>query len=212
MKFIDEKIEQYAVAHSTKPSANCKELENYTRQHEPMARMLIGELEGSLLQTLILLTRAQNILEIGTFTGYSALVMAEALGPKGRITTLDITKREYTKDFWMKSKHGEKIEAITGDANQIIKQLSGPYDLIFIDADKSSYLNYLERGLELLSAHGVIVIDNILWSGKVLDESINDADTVALRKVSKWLMNRSDLHVTMLPVRDGVSLVSKKLN
>ncbi|GAB4009940.1 MAG: class I SAM-dependent methyltransferase [Bdellovibrio sp.] len=211
MKFIDEKIEQYALAHSTKPSSICKELENYTREHEPMARMLIGELEGSLLQTLIHLTRAQNILEIGTFTGYSALVMAEALGPKGKVTTLDITKREYTKSFWMKSKHGEKIEAITGDANEIIKQLSGPYDLIFIDADKSSYLNYLERGLELLSAHGVIVIDNILWSGKVLDESITDADTVALRKVSKWLMSRSDLHVTMLPVRDGVSLVSKKL-
>lgn len=210
MKFIDEKIEKYALDHSRKPSAECKALENHTREVEPMSRMLIGELEGSLLQSLVRLTRAQNILEIGTFTGYSALVMAEAMGPNGKVITLDITKRDYTKDFWMKSKHGEKIEAITGDANEIIKKLDTKFDLIFIDADKASYMNYLKRGLELLNPHGAIVIDNILWSGKVMDHSITDADTVALRNVSQWLMTREDLHVTLLPIRDGVSLVTKR--
>lgn len=210
MKFINPEIEAYAINHSTRPSDACKKLELHTREVEPMSRMLIGEMEGSLMATLIKLSRAERILEIGTFTGYSALVMAEALPPNGEIITLDIEQKEYTQSFWDQSPHGSKIHFIKGAALESISSLKGTFDLIFIDADKTNYLNYLQKTLPLLSNHGAFVIDNVLWSGKVLlPASSDDASTAALQEFNDWVSARSDLRVTMLPVRDGVSLIQR---
>lgn len=218
MKFIDENIERYCLEKSTIPSQNCKKLEQYTRENSEWSQMLVGEMEGSFLGFLLRAIRAKRVLEIGTYTGYSALVMAENIAEDAEIVTLDFNEETVNigKKFWQKSPQGVKIRSVLGQALESMQRLEGKFDLIFIDADKENYVNYLDKGLELLSEHGIFVIDNCLWSGRVLnesgDESDKDASTNGIRKLNDYVKSREDLYGVLLPIRDGMFMVIRNGN
>ncbi len=215
MKFAitEPNIENYAIMKSTLPSNSCADLELFTRDHEPRAQMLIGKLEAATLGLLIRSIKAKRILEIGTFTGYSALAMAEHLPSDGEIHTIDIEKKEYTDKFWKSSPHFKKINFHLGQALEVIPKLKGTFDFIFIDADKENYLNYFNLTEKLLSSNGMIVVDNVLWDGKVLmndNELKNDKATLAIKEFNEMIQNRNDLYKTLLPIRDGIFVITKK--
>lgn len=216
MNIVDQKIEQYSVEKSNRPSQDCDQIEIYTRENVHGAQMLIGKLEASILGFLLRSINAKRVLELGTFTGYSALAMAENLPDDGEVITLDVNEKtvELAKSFWEKSKHGNKIKSILGPGLESLKQLDGKFDLVFIDADKRNYLQYLEMTLERLTTNGIIVIDNVLWSGRVLPGAEKDIEeehrnTKFIRELNDHIANRTDLYATLLPVRDGMFLIKK---
>ncbi len=192
----------------------CNELELETKSTQPLHRMLCGPLECSLLKSLIQLNSSKRVLELGTFTGYSALSMAEALPVDGEVVTIDKNKKinETAKKFWSRSIHGSKIKALFGDAIDVLKTLEGTFDLVFIDADKRNYKNYFELCIDLLSENGVIIVDNVLWSGRVIEGLSTDEDksTVYLKEFNDYIYSREDLVKTLLPVRDGIFLIQKR--
>jgi predicted O-methyltransferase YrrM len=163
--------------------------------------------------------KANRVLELGTFTGYSALTMAENISQNGEVITIDINKETVALalDFWSKSENGYKIKSILGSALEIIPTLNGTFDFVFIDADKRNYLEYLNLVIPILSPKGIIVIDNTLWSGKVLPDveldmsSHNDRNTEFIRAVNNFIAESPDLYGTLLPIRDGMFLVQKKI-
>lgn len=223
MKFIDERIENYSVEKSEKPSAAVEAIETYTRANVHGSQMLIGKLEASLLGFLLRSIQAKNVLELGTFTGYSALAMAENLPDDGKLITIDISETtvQLAKQFWAKSSHGKKIESRLGPGIQVLQSMHKEtpnlrFDLVFIDADKRNYKSYLETTLDLLSEKGLIVIDNVLWSGRVLpaldtnDNTDEHRNTQFIRELNDYLASRTDLYCTLLPIRDGMFLVQKK--
>jgi len=212
MGFVSEGIENYCGRKSTVPSRRCEAVLKHTVKRVPYSQMLIGPLEGSFLGFLVSLARAKRVLEIGCFTGYSALAMAERLPKTGRLITLDINPEtnRIARKFWAKSPHGNKIRSVLGPALKTLTKLNGPFDLIFIDADKTNYLNYLKKGLPLLSPKGLIVVDNCLWGGEVLKKRTKDPDTRAIQRFNNYVKNRNDLEAVLLPVRDGVFLIQKK--
>lgn len=211
MFLVSEDIHQYCSEKSSLPSADCEAIDRYTREKVPMAQMLTGPLVGSFLGSLVGLTRAKRILEIGCFTGYSALVMAEKMPPQAELITLDTNEEttEIARRFWKQSSHGAKIKAIVGPALETLSRLPGPFDLIFIDADKENYINYLKKSLELLGPNGVIIADNCLWSGRVLDAQSTEASTQALRAFNDYVHSTNGLEATLLPIRDGLFLIRK---
>ena len=209
MKFVDQKIEDYAVSKSTIPSHHCQQIESYTKENVPLAQMLVGPLEASLFGFLIRSIGVKHILEFGTYTGYSALAMAENLPEDGTLTTFDINDKtvDVAKNFWNKSPHGFKIRSLIGPALESIKNIKGPIDLVFIDADKSNYLNYLNACVPLLSSKGIIVIDNVLWSGDVLREVPEDRQTPHIKAVNDFVKSNPHFYSTLLPIRDGIMLI-----
>ena len=212
MRFIDKDIEDYCIEKSNQPSHYCSELETYTRENIPMSQMLVGKMEASFLGFLIKSLGVKKVLEIGTFTGYSALAMAEALPEDGSVTTLDINPETtaVAQKFWSKSRSANKINLHLGPALESLKQFSPGFDLVFIDADKENYYHYLIKCLELLSHKGVIVIDNVLWSGSVLKAPQTES-TAGIQKLNDYVASRSDLYSTLLPIRDGMLLIKKDL-
>lgn len=211
MNFIDEKIHDYSINHSSKPSALADELEKYTKENVPVPQMIVGRLEASFLGFLVKSLGAKDVLEFGTYTGYSALCFAENLPSDGSVTTLDINPQttEIAKSFWDRSPVGDKINSLVGPALASLQNLKEKkFDLIFIDADKTNYMNYLKASLDLLSDKGVVVLDNMLWSGHVLNEN-QDEETEALKAVNEFIKNNHELYGTLLPVRDGMFLVKK---
>lgn len=211
MHFISDEILHYSISKSTTPSALAAELEEFTRQNVEMSQMLIGKLEASFLRFLVKSLGVTTVLEIGTFTGYSALCMAEALPDNGEIHTIDVNDQTVSiaKSFWEKSPDNKKIHSYLGTGLEVIDSFKDKkFDLVFIDADKENYLNYLKKCLQLLSHRGVIVLDNVLWSGKVLTDN-SDKSTVAIREVNDFIAKESNLEATLLPVRDGMFLVRK---
>ena len=172
--------------------------------------MLIGEMEGAVLGFLIKLGRVKNILELGTYTGYSALVMAENLPDDGTVTTIDLNPETtaIAKTFWQKSPHGKKITSILKSAPEALKEIHQKFDLIFIDADKNNYPHYLDWALEHLSLTGLIVTDNTLWSGKVLQAGV-DKQTDSIRAHNTKAQSLVGYTKTLLPIRDGMYLIQK---
>ncbi len=211
MLVTDSKIHEYCIQKSNRPSKTCQDLEEYTKNNVPYSQMLIGELEASLLGFLLRSIKAKNVLEFGTFTGYSALCMAENLPNDGLVVTLDINSETVgiAKRFWEDSAHGHKIQSIIGPALETVKTLDKTFDFIFIDADKVHYLDYLEAGLKVLSPRGIIAVDNVLWSGKVLDQNNQDQNTRAIQKINNFISENTDVYGTLLPVRDGIFLIQK---
>jgi len=218
MNFISQEILSYCEEKSTLPSELCQKLEVFTRENIPMSQMLIGKLEASFLIFLIRNYGIAHILEIGTFTGYSALAMAEALPANGTITSIDINPDTVAiaQQYWHMSSHAEKIKCLIGDASHLLQQLrqqEQKYDLIFIDADKASYPVYLELGLEMLSHSGIIIIDNSLWGGKVIKEKTHphelDASTQGILAASNFAKNHPELFTCLLPVRDGLLMIGR---
>jgi caffeoyl-CoA O-methyltransferase len=209
---VDPRIEEYAVAHSTPEPALFAALAAETREGTSAPNMMVGTLEGRFLSFLVTMLRPQLVLEIGTFTGYSALSMAEALPPGGRIVTCDISEEHVAiaRRHIDASPHRDRIDIRVGPAIDTLKGLDGPFDLAFIDADKTSYLDYYEAIVPKLAPGGVIAVDNVLWSGRVLDGSPPDeADesTRALREFNDRVVADERVECVMLPLRDGVTLV-----
>ncbi len=216
MNMIDPKILQYCIEKSDTPPSLCEDLETYTRENIHGSQMLIGKMEASILGFLIRSIKAKRVLELGTFTGYSALCMAHELPEDGELITLDVNEKtvELAKSYWEKSSHGKKIRSIIGPGLETLKTLNGPFDFVFIDADKRNYLPYLEYSLENLSENGMIVIDNVLWSGRVVEAPRDSEDehrnTKFIRELNDTIKGRSDLYGSLLPVRDGMFLIVKK--
>lgn len=215
MKFIEASIEEYAIKKSNRPSQVVRDLGEATRESVPMSMMLVGEMEGSLLGFLVRALKVERVLEVGTYTGYSALCMAENLPEAGELITLDIDDEltEFSKKHWSLSPHGQKINKLIGPALDTIPKLEGEFDLVFIDADKQNYLNYLKLCLPKLSKNGIIVVDNVLWSGNVLKElnelEPDDKSTEHIKALNDYVSASDELYGTLLPIRDGIFLITK---
>jgi caffeoyl-CoA O-methyltransferase len=208
-----EEVEEYARAHSTPPDDLLERL--YAETHEKLnaPQMLTGPLEGRFLQTLVWATKARRVLEIGTYSGYSALSMAEALPDDGVVITCDVWEEanEMAKRYAAESPHGHKIDFRLGPALETIETIEGPFDLVFIDADKENYVNYFHATLPLLAERGLIALDNTLWSGRVVPGYDDGSpQTKAFRELNDALVADPRGVVVMLPIRDGVTLFRKK--
>lgn len=211
LTLVPEEIDNYAAAHSTPLPALLEELVTVTREKTgERAQMLSGQLEGTLLHVLAVSLGAHRILEIGTFTGFSALMMAAALPEDGKLITCEINPKAISiaRSFFQRSPHGRKIEVREGPALETLKALEGPFDLVFIDADKENYIAYYEAALSLLAANGLIAVDNVLWSGRVLNPE--DDSSRAIAAFNEHV--RQDQRVTqvILTVRDGVMLIRRR--
>ena len=208
---VDPALEAYAAAHTTAPPAHLESLavEVLTTLDSP--HMMVGRLEGRFLEMITFALSATSVLEIGTFGGYSALSMAPGLAPGGRIISCEISvvHAEFARRHIAASPYAEQIDVIEGPALATIRSLPGPFDLVFIDADKVSYLDYFEAVLPKLSPRGLIVADNTLWSGRILDPSDRSEDTEALRVFNDTLATDPRVVVVQATVRDGVTLVRR---
>jgi caffeoyl-CoA O-methyltransferase len=210
MNFIDPALDQYAHDHTRARPALFDELREHTYANVALPQMQVGRVEGTLLKTLAALIGARRILEIGTFTGYSALCMAEALPDDGKLLSCDRSE-EFTAvahRFFAKSPHGHKIEILIGDALDTVKSLpADPIDMAFLDADKARYPDYYEAIVPRLRKNGLLVIDNVLWSGAVLDPQTDDARGIAA--VNDRAQADERVENVLLPVRDGIMIVRK---
>jgi caffeoyl-CoA O-methyltransferase len=205
-------IEAYAEAHSWSESPVCRALREDTYRTMEYPQMVVGPLEGAFLKMMTQVVQAKQVLEIGTFTGYSALCFAEALPSDGRIITCDVDHKAVAmaKTYWAKSAEGEKIESRLGPAIDTMTALAGPFDLIFIDADKINYVNYYRRALELVSSHGVILIDNVLWSGDVLKSREVDSSTATIQELNRLVAADPHVNAVLVTIRDGIFLIRKR--
>ena len=210
MKFNPEEIESYCKSYSLKDTLLLQELTKTTWNSEEIPQMLSGSLVGGLLQTLIRISGAVNVLEIGMFTGYSALKMAEALPQNGTLDTCELMDKHIktATEWFKKSKNGFKITVHKGPAVQSLEKMKGLlFDMVFIDADKVNYPKYHKVALKLLKIGGIGVLDNMLWSGKVIDPL--DKESIALRETAELIINNDRLSPLLLPVRDGVMIYHK---
>jgi caffeoyl-CoA O-methyltransferase len=209
--FLPPELDAYVTAHATPDEPLLAELAARTQDEMEMPQMLSGRVEGRLLETLVFTTGASQVLEFGTFTGYSSLSMAAALPEDGRITTLELDpeRAAFARSFMDRSPHGQKIEIKVGPALDSVRQMDGPFDLVFIDADKAGYLDYYEAALERLAPHGLIVVDNTLWSGRVVDPSDTDESTEAIRRFNDHVLNDARVRSVILAVRDGITLIRR---
>lgn len=208
--FFPEELQRYAREHTTRPTALLEELEMETIKCVPMPQMLIGRVEGTLLRMLVSISGAKRVVDIGTYTGYSALMMAEALPPDGELITCEIseTYAEIALKFIARSPHASKIRLRLGPAIDTLREIpAGSTDFIFIDADKTSYPGYYAESLRVLRSGGLIAVDNVFWSGRVL--SPGDEDSRAIAEFNERVNNDERVEKVMLSVRDGVYLIRK---
>ena len=206
---VRPEIEDYCALMSAAPSAHCEAIHRHTTETMEDSQMLIGPLQAGFLGFLIAATGARRVLEIGCYTGYSALAMAERLPEGGEVITIDHDEKvaAVARAFWAKSPHGGRISLIVGRALEVLKGLRGPFDVVFIDADKENYVPYLEMVLPMLSEQGIIIADNSLWYGRVIDPGTDDPDALAMRAFNAHVRDREDLEAVLLPLRDGVTLI-----
>ena len=213
MDFLPEKIEDYVLAHSQKEPELLQKLHRETWQKVLQPRMLSGHFQGRVLSMISKLIAPKYILEIGTYTGYSALCLAEGMQAEGELHTIDINEElcDLQRKYFDASSFGSKIFQYTGNALEIIPELDQTFDLIFIDADKNNYPKYLELILPKLAKGGVLLSDNVLWSGKVIERlKTEDTDTRALLTYNKVLNEHPLLETVLLPIRDGLTISRKK--
>ncbi|HEU0072849.1 MAG TPA: O-methyltransferase [Dehalococcoidia bacterium] len=211
LTLVPEEIEIYARNHSTAVPPLLVELQRATEEKFPdRAVMLSGQVEGLLLQTLAAAMGARRALEVGTFTGFSALMMAAALPDDGEVVTLELSAEHaaFARSFFERSEHGHKVRLVEGPAPESLKGLAGPFDLVFIDANKTGYVDYYEAALPLLSERGVIAVDNVLWSGEVLDPK--DDDARAIVAFNEHVAQDERVTQVLLTVRDGILLIRRR--
>lgn len=210
-RLIPSDIEAYAEAHSMPESPVCRALREETSRTMAHAQMLVGPLEGAFLKMMTRLAGAKRVLEIGMFTGYSALCFAEALPEDGTVVTCEIDEQPaaLARRYIAQSRFGSKISIRIGAALDTMRTLDGPFDLIFIDADKTNYLNYYRRSLDLLAPHGVILIDNVLWSGEVLKQTPPDESTAAIQALNRTVSADPRVTAVLVTIRDGILMVKR---
>ena len=213
MHFIPEKLDDYVVRHSEDEPALLKALTRETYQKILQPRMLSGHYQGRVLSVLSKLIRPKAILELGTFTGYSALCLAEGLDKKGVLHTIDINEElvAFQRTYFDKSGYGSQIIQHLGAALDIIPTLDTSFDLVFMDADKSNYINYFHQIIDKLNPGGIILSDNVLWSGKVIEAlDPSDISTKIVLEYNKLLKEDPRLETVLLPIRDGLTVSIKK--
>ena len=209
MHFLPENIDNYVVNHSQQEPTILKELSKETWQKVLNPRMLSGAFQGRVLSMIAKLINPEHILEIGTYTGYSALCLAEGLQKKGKIITIDKNEELETlqNKYFEKSGYRNQIEQLVGDATKIIPQLEEKFDLVFIDADKSNYINYFHLIIDKMKPGGIILSDNVLWSGKIVEKlNPKDKDTKVLLEYNKLLNEDARIETVLLPIRDGLTI------
>jgi len=207
-----EQLERYLVEHSKQEDPLLSELARHTYLNEIHPSMICGPVLGGFLSMFSRMLSPRRILEIGTFTGYSAICLARGLRPGGKLTTIEINDelRDITLEFFRKANLEEKIELINGDALKLIPELEGSFDLVFIDAHKDDYPEYYSLVINRVEPGGYIIVDNVLWGGKVLDPDLSDPTTLVIDRFNK--MVTADRHVEnlLLPLRDGIMVLKKR--
>jgi predicted O-methyltransferase YrrM len=208
---VPEEIDDYAAAHTTPPPEHLKELAEETRATLRSPQMLTGTIEGRFLELLVHGLQARRVLELGTYSGYSSLSMAAGLPEGGHIDTceFDETHAEVARRHIAASPYADRITVHLGPALETIETLEGEFDFVFVDADKTNYMNYYEALLPRLAESGLMAFDNTLWSGRVLEGGDDDEDTKAFRELNDRLASDSRVTAVMLTVRDGVTLVRR---
>jgi caffeoyl-CoA O-methyltransferase len=208
---VPEEIEAYAAAHTTPPEELLAELAEETKATLRSPQMLTGPIEGRLLELLVHGIEAKRVLELGTYSGYSSLSMAAGLAEGGHIDTCEVDEKhaEVARRYIERSQYADRITVHLGPALETIERLGGEFDFVFIDADKENYGAYYEALLPRLTPHGLMAIDNTLWSGRVLDESDDSADTRAIRELNDRIASDPRVVAVQLTVRDGVTLIRR---
>lgn len=210
MEFIDQKLDDYCGAHTSPERELLHKVNRETHLEVLQPRMLSGHLQGRFLSMISKLSKPKYILEIGTYTGYSALCLAEGLPKDGKLVTLDVNEELAAKvrGYFAESPYAAQMEMKIGDAADFIPALEGPFDLVFIDADKENYSRYFDLVMDKMAKGGLIIADNVLWSGKVVEElKANDEKTQALLDFNQKIQNDPRVENVLLPVRDGLMMV-----
>ncbi len=212
MEFISPELQAYTERFTSPEPALLKALNHETWQHVERPRMLSGHLQGRILSLFSKMMRPARILEIGTYTGYSAICLAEGLAPGGTLVTIDIDSKlePMVLRYFEQAGLGDRARMVVGNAIAIVPTLQGPFDLVFIDADKENYCNYLDLVLPKMRTGGIILADNVLWSGHVLDPGITDIETQGLREFVQKVALSDAVEQVLLPVRDGIMAVMKR--
>ncbi len=206
---VSADIEAYAKAHSMPESDLCRALREETQRRMASPQMIVGPLEGAFLKMMTQLVQATRVLEIGMFTGYSALCFAEGLPVEGTVVTCEIDEESaaLARQYFARSPIGKKIEVRMGPALDTMRHLTGPFDLIFIDADKINYVNYYRRALDLVSPRGLILIDNVLWDGDVLKRPPPDEQTATIQELNRVVATDPRVTAVLVTVRDGILVI-----
>ena len=214
MEFLDKDLEAYVEAHSENESALLHDINRDTQLEVLKPRMLSGHLQGRVLSMLSHMIQPHQVLEIGTYTGYSALCMAEGLAENGHITTIDINEElaDRVRESFDKSSYASQLSLQIGNALDLIPKLQKTFDLVFIDADKENYLNYYKLCFDKVKSGGFFIIDNVLWSGKVLEKNRKklDKDTEAILAFNKFVHEDDRVQNVLFPIRDGLMILRKK--
>ncbi|MBG7630837.1 MAG: O-methyltransferase [Bacteroidetes bacterium] len=209
MNFLPEDIDNYVVSHSQNEPELLQQLNKETWQKILNPRMLSGAFQGRVLSMISKLIHPENILEIGTYTGYSALCLAEGMQKSGTLFTIDKNEEleSFSKKYFDKSDYKNQIKQLEGNALEIIPTIDKKFDLVFIDADKANYTNYFNLIIDKMNKGGVILSDNVLWSGKVIEKlNPKDVDTKALISYNKLLNSDDRIETVLLPIRDGLTI------
>ncbi len=213
MLFIPKELDDYVVAHTQDEPKLLQQLNRETYQKIMQPRMLSGHFQGRVLSMISKLVNPKNILEIGTYTGYSALCLSEGMQSDGKLHTIDIDEElyDFQRKYFDKSEFGNQIHQHLGNALEIIPKLDITFDLVFIDADKENYSNYFNCVIDKLNSGGIILSDNVLWSGKVIEAlQPDDTATKALIEYNTLLKNDIRIETVLLPIRDGLTISRKK--
>ncbi len=211
MELINPSAQQYSEKYTSAEEALLKEVADYTYQHHAHSNMLSGHLQGKLLEMVSCMIRPKKILEIGTFTGYSALCLAKGLTMDGKLHTIELREEDAAraKSYFDRSFFKERIILHIGDALEIIGELNETWDLVFIDADKENYSNYFNRIFSQVRPGGFILADNVLFHGQVLEKEIKGKNAKAIQQFNDLVLERTDIEKLMLPVRDGMYMIRK---
>jgi predicted O-methyltransferase YrrM len=211
MEFLDPKLDQYVCEHTSEEDDLLKKIYRETHLEVMKPRMLSGHFQGRLLSMLSKMIRPQRILEIGTYTGYSALCLAEGLTKDGKLFTIDINDEleNRVRNYFNISENSHKINFLVGDALTILPSIKENWDIVFIDADKLNYVNYYKSVFDSVNIGGYIIADNVLWSGKVVDTTKQDRETTLLRNYNKLIHEDIRVEELLLPVRDGLMIARK---
>lgn len=213
MEFLEKNLAEYCENHTSPESELLSKLNRDTHVKVVSSRMLSGHLQGRVLSFISKLQKPTFIVEVGTYTGYSALCLAEGLSENGKLLSIDVNEETsyYAQSFINQSVYKNKIDLVVADAKAVIPDISEPIDLVFIDADKKNYLSYYHLLIEKLTTGGLIIADNVLWSGKItMPVSDMDRETLALHEFNNFIQNDERVENMLLPIRDGLMVIRKK--